>query len=138
MRDSCVHQHGSVMASVRDENVLLAYRKFLLDLSAELSSNDLEELKFASSDLIPRRKTEDVARGFELFDLLEQDGRITRENLSLLKKMLEAIRRADLAWKVQQFASDDANTPGNVGMSIESRFFVARGFVNTLKINCRY
>ena len=113
------------MASARDENFLLAYRKFLLDLSAELSSNDLEKLKFASSDLIPRRKTEDVARGFELFDLLEQDGRITRENLSLLKKMLEAIRRADLAWKVQQFASDDANTPGNVGMSIESRFFVA-------------
>ncbi|XP_068699735.1 uncharacterized protein [Montipora foliosa] len=106
------------MASARDENFLLAYRTFLLDLSAELSSNDLEKLKLASSDLIPRRKTEDVARGFELFDLLEQDGRITRENLSLLKKMLEAIRRADLAWKVQQFASDDANTPGNVGHGI--------------------
>ncbi|XP_068721444.1 uncharacterized protein [Montipora capricornis] len=121
------------MASVRDENVLLAYRKFLLDLSAELSSNDLEELKFASSDLIPRRKTEDVARGFELFDLLEQDGRITRENLSLLKKMLEAIRRADLAWKVQQFASDDANTPGNVDDDHTSMEFDVSGGSASLK-----
>ncbi|XP_068723775.1 uncharacterized protein [Montipora capricornis] len=96
------------MATARDENFLLVYRKFLLDLSAELSSNDLEELKFASSDLIPRRKTEDV-------------------------KMLEAIRRADLAWKVQQFASDDANTPGNVDDDHTSMEFDVSGGSASLK-----
>ncbi|XP_068699777.1 uncharacterized protein [Montipora foliosa] len=106
------------MASARDENFLLAYRSFLFDLSAELSVKDLEGLKYVSSDFIPRRKTEDVASGFKLFDLLEQDGRITRENLSLLKEMLEAIKRADLAWKVQQFASDDANTAANVDVDV--------------------
>ncbi|XP_068724140.1 uncharacterized protein [Montipora capricornis] len=106
------------MASARDENFLLAYRRFLFDLSTELSVKDLEGLKYVSSDFIPRRKTEDVASGFKLFDLLEQDGRITRENLSLLEEMLEAIKRADLAWKVQQFASDDANIAANVDVDV--------------------
>ncbi|XP_068721505.1 FAS-associated death domain protein-like [Montipora capricornis] len=78
------------MASARDENVLLAYR----------------------------RKTEDVASGFKLFDLLEQDGKITRENFSLLEEMLEAIKRADLAWKVKQFARDDANTAANADVDV--------------------
>ena len=107
------------MASACDEN-------FLLDLSKELSVEDLEGLKYVSSDFIPRRETEDVASEFKLLDLLEQDGRITRDNLSLLEQMLEAIKRADLAWKVQQFASVDANTAANVGMSIDSRIFPAR------------
>ena len=117
------------MASASDEN-------FLLHLSKELSVEDLEGLKYVSLDFIPRRETEDVASGFKLHDLLEQDGRITRENLSLLEEMLEAIKRADLAWKVQQFASVDANTAANVGMSIESRIFPARDLVHTLTINC--
>ncbi|XP_068721503.1 uncharacterized protein [Montipora capricornis] len=102
------------MASARDEHCVLAFRKFLLDLSAELSRDDLKKLKFASIEFIPRGKLEDVAAGFELFDLLEQCGKITRENLSLLNEVLETIGRNDLARKVQQFASDDANTPGNV------------------------
>ena len=91
------------MAFARNDNVLSPYRKFLVELSSYLSGNDLETLKFAVLDLIPRGKTEDVSSGLKLFDILEQDSRITPGNLSLLDELFETIGRMDLAWKVQCF-----------------------------------
>ena len=102
------------MAFAQEENRLSPFRKLLLDFSSELSSHDLEKLKFASIDLIPRGMIETVSSGLKLFDVLEQDGRITPQNLSLLENMLTAIGRMDLAWKIQHFpashfVNDDSN-----------------------------
>ena len=92
-----------------DENRLSPFRKLLLNFSSELSTHDLEKLKFASIDLIPRGMIESVSSGLKLFDFLEQDGRITPQNLSLLVDMLTAIGRMDLAWKVQHFSTSLVN-----------------------------
>ena len=98
------------MAFAQDELCLSPYRKLLLELSSELSTNDLEKLKFTSIDVIPRGMTEDVSSGFKLFDILEQDGRITRQNLCFLKDMLKTIGRKDLAGKVERFSTSPYGT----------------------------
>ena len=92
------------MAFARTDNLLSPYRKFLVELSSYISGNDLETLKFAVVDFIPRRKTEDASSGLKLFDILEQDLRISPGNLSLLEELFKIINRMDLAWKVQCFS----------------------------------
>ena len=97
------------MAFAQEGNRLSPFRKLLLEFSSELSSDDLEKLKFASIDLIPRGMIESVSSGLKLFDVLEQDGRITPQNLSLLMDMLTTIGRKDLAWKIQHFVTSLVN-----------------------------
>ncbi|XP_068699809.1 uncharacterized protein [Montipora foliosa] len=93
------------MALEAGENALSPYRKILLDLSSDLSKNDLEKIKFASTDIAPCGLLEKFCSGFMIFDLLEKRGKITPENLSLLEDMLETIGRADLAWKIKNFST---------------------------------
>ena len=97
------------MAFAQDENRLSPYRKFLVDLSSHLSGRDLETLKFAVLEFIPRRITENISSGLKLFDVLEQDGRITPRDLSLLVEMFKTVGRMDLALKVQCFSTSCAN-----------------------------
>ena len=75
------------MASVyvQEENPLSPYRKLLVDLSFNLSKKEVETLKLAVADFVPRRMTENIATGLHLFDVLEQDGRIGPNNLNLPK-----------------------------------------------------
>ena len=91
------------MASAKDDNRLSPYRTFLLDLSSKLLIDDLEKLKFACKDAVPYGKMEEVTTGFKFFDLLEQNGKISPQNLTFLENMMKAIRRADLALEVKQF-----------------------------------
>ena len=91
------------MASAKDDNLLTPYRTFLLDLSSKLLTDDLEKLKFACKDAVPYGKTEEVTTGFKFFDLLEQNGKISPQNLTPLKNMVKAIGRADLALEVNEF-----------------------------------
>ena len=102
------------MASVQDERRLSPYRKLLVELSLELSGSDLETLKFAAVDFVPRGKTENITSGLKLFDVLEQDARITPQDLSLLGDMFKTIGRMDLAWRVQCFETSlkDSNNAG--------------------------
>jgi len=95
---------------VQEENSLSPYRKLLVDLSFDLSKKDLETLKLAGVDIIPRRITENIATGLHFFDVLEQDGRIGPRNLDLLQDMLNTVGRLDLARKIQAFLTTSANS----------------------------
>ena len=104
------------MASVQpEESRLSPYRKLLLKLSSDLTSNDLERLKFAAVDFIPRGRTENIGSGVQLFDVLEQDLIIGPQNLGLLQDMFKTIGRVDLAWKIQPFKTEavKVETDGN-------------------------
>ena len=92
--------------SAREKNRLSPYRKFLLHLSTDLPNEALKGLKFACLDVVLRAKMEEVTAAFQLFDLLEQKGAITPQNLTLLEDMMQAIGRDDLASKVIQFMED--------------------------------
>ena len=69
----------------QEENSLSQYRKLLVDLSLNLSKKEVETLKLAGVDFIPRRMTENIPTGLHLFDVLEQDGRIGPHNFNLLQ-----------------------------------------------------
>ena len=111
------------MASAQDENRLSPYRKFLVDLSSHLLGKDLEALKFAAIELIPRRILEDISSGLKFFDVLEQDGRIAPRDLSLLVEMFKTVDRMDLALKVQCFSTSSANN------DIDGRYKINRSVV---------
>ena len=95
------------MASVypQEKNSLSPYRKLLVDLSFDLSKKEVETLKLAGVDFIPRRMTENIATGLHFFDVLEQEGRIGPRKLNLLHDMLKTVGRVDLARKIQAFLS---------------------------------
>ena len=95
--------------SARNNNSLSPYRTFLVDLSDNLSMDDLEKLKFVGLNVVPRGEMEKVTAGFKFFDFLEQKGTITPQNITFLEKIMQAIKRNDLASKVNQFMKDKCN-----------------------------
>ena len=101
------------MASDYVQDSLSPYRKLLVDLSFDLSQKDVETLKLAGVDVIPRRMTENIATGLQFFDVLEQDGRIGPRKLNLLQDMLKTVGRPDLARKIQAFLT--ASVKGEIG-----------------------
>ena len=107
------------MAFAQDNRVS-PYRTFLLDLSSKLLIEGLEKLKFASIDIVPRGKIEEVSTGFKLFDSLERNGIISPQNLNSLKERMKALGRADLALEVNHFMIDNRNEMKFDGMEEQS------------------
>ena len=87
----------SQSTSAQGNLTLSKYRKYLLSLSENLYSKDLEKLKFGCLDVVPREDMQQVTDGFKLFDLLEQKGAITPQDVTFLQGMMHAIGRDDLA-----------------------------------------
>ena len=106
------------MASDYEQDCLSPYRKLLVDLSSGLSKKEVETLKLAGVDFIPRRMTENIATGLQFFDVLEQDGRIGPNNLNLLQDMLKTFGRVDLARKIQAFVT--ASVKGEIDGKLKS------------------
>jgi len=106
------------MASVKDETCLSDYRKLLIELSLNLSSNDLEMLTFAAVDFIPRGRIENIRTGLQFFDVLEQDVTIGPRNMSLLQDMFQTIGRVDLARRIQSYLT------GSVKVDIDGKSMI--------------
>lgn len=102
-KTSALHRIAMMSSEYVQDNSLSPYRKLLVDLSFDLSKKEVETLKLAGVDFIPRRITENIASGLHLFDVLEQDGRIGPRNLDLLQDMLKTVGRLDLGQKIQSF-----------------------------------
>ena len=108
------------MASDFEQDSLSPYRKLLVDLSSDLSKKEVETLKLAGVDFIPRRMTENIATGLQFFDVLEQDGRVGPRKLNLLQDMLKTVGRPDLARKIQAFLK--TSVKGEPGGKITEKF----------------
>ena len=113
------------MASDYEQDCLSPYRKLLVDLSSGLSKKEVETLKLAGVDFIPRRMTENIATGLQFFDVLEQDERIGPQKLNLLQDMLKTVGRVDLARKIQAFlkASVKDEIDGKIAEKFDYNFF---------------
>lgn len=134
----CIDQSKMASDYAQEINSLSPYRKLLVDLSFDLSKKEVETLKLAGVDFIPRRMTENIATGLQFFDVLEQDGRIGPRKLNLPQDMLKTVGRPDLARKIQAFLT--ASVKSEIDGKLRSlntyfyqpqyRYFIKRCFRN--------
>ena len=119
------HEEAMVSVYSEEENSFSPYRKLLVDLSFDLSKTEIKTLKLAGVDFIPRRIRENIATGLQLFDVLEQDGRIGPRNLNLVRDMLKTVGRVDFARKTQAFltTSEKGETDGKIIEKFEYYFY---------------
>ena len=78
-----------------DENMY--YRRTLKQVDDGLVSDNISAMKFLCRDFIPGAKLEQVSRGINLFEVLEQKRLLGNSNTALLIKILQTIGRYDLA-----------------------------------------
>ena len=77
-----------------------AYRKQLLHISDQLSSENIAALLWLLKNVIPRAKAEKITEGYQLFDELEKRGYLGPSSLSFLHLHLLATDREDLACRL--------------------------------------
>ena len=79
------------------------FRRFLHDLSGEIDSSDLKELKFLCGDILTKAKREKITNSKELFVAIGEVTEDEWKQLDLIKELFENIRRLDLRSKVENF-----------------------------------
>lgn len=73
------------------------YRLNLHEIASKLTEENLRQLKFLCSDVIPARDNERVLTPQDLFTKLEQRRKIAPNRLDFLHECLQEIGRDDLA-----------------------------------------
>ncbi|KAJ8272333.1 hypothetical protein COCON_G00111920 [Conger conger] len=68
----------------------------LLQISEDLLPDNVGTMKFLCQTLIGKKKLEQINKGTELFECLQQMNKIGPDNTEFLKELLNAIKRADL------------------------------------------
>ncbi|AWP02140.1 putative FAS-associated death domain protein-like [Scophthalmus maximus] len=83
----------------------LQFNSVLLEISNQLSGDELDKMKFLCRDKIGKKDMEKISSGVRLFQLLTERGELGAEKPEFLSKCLEHIRRRDLADMLQSFES---------------------------------
>ncbi|KAM9860675.1 FAS-associated death domain protein [Aulostomus maculatus] len=76
----------------------------LLEISNQLSSEQLDSLKFLCQHVIGKRELERTNSGSRLFQLLTERDQLGPENCDFLSGLLGQIKRQDLSEKLKNFA----------------------------------
>lgn len=74
------------------------YYSLLTNLSQRLSKEDLNNLVFACSDVLPPSAVEQISTGIHLFQELKQRDYLGPANYDYLRKQLTLVGRHDLAF----------------------------------------
>ena len=77
-----------------------SFKSLLLAVSENLTSSDLDKLKFLYSTDIPDGPSEKITQGFQLFTFLRQSNLLSEEYREPLSKKLIDIGRKDLSNKL--------------------------------------
>ena len=79
------------------------YRKFFFSLCKELSTENLDSLKYLLRDLLTTREIEGISNATDLFVFLEQRNELGSDNCYLLEDLLTQIERQDLVKELKNF-----------------------------------
>ncbi|XP_036400601.1 CASP8 and FADD-like apoptosis regulator a [Megalops cyprinoides] len=85
--------------------VVSEYRVLMADLSEDMGKEDLQSLIFLLSDTLPRGRLEKATSFLDVVVELEKLEQVSSEKVDLIEQYLWAIRRVDLAKKVQRYQS---------------------------------
>ncbi|NWR04269.1 FADD protein, partial [Paradoxornis webbianus] len=86
-------------------------RSLLHSISSGLSVKELSDMKFLCGDRIGKGRLDKAQDGLRFFDILIERQEITRDNLELLKELLQHIKRRDLLSQVVQFEEGEPHAP---------------------------
>lgn len=81
----------------------LRFKAILLEISDQLSEDQLEKLKYLCQDEIGKRRMEKIDSGTKLFVVLKERGKLGEDNTEFLGQLLSEIRRDDLLEKLNAF-----------------------------------
>lgn len=94
---------------VQDMNSL-QFNAVLLEISNQLSTEQLENMKFLCRHVIGKKDTEKIRAGVTLFQFLTERGRLGEDNTEYLSELLKKIQRLDLSEKLNSFESQPGYT----------------------------
>lgn len=83
----------------------LKFNALLLEISNQLSEDQLDKLKYLCRDETGKRRMETTDSGTKLFVILTERGKLGANNTELLGQLLSEIRRDDLLQKLNAFVS---------------------------------
>ncbi|XP_040890075.1 protein FADD [Toxotes jaculatrix] len=78
----------------------LQFNAVLLEISNQLSAQQLEDLKFMCRDVIGKRDQEKINSGLKLFQYLTERGKLGEANTEYLSDLLQKVHRQDLADRI--------------------------------------
>ncbi|CAL8378525.1 unnamed protein product [Boreogadus saida] len=79
------------------------YGSLLSDLSENITSEDLRQLKSACKEDIPEGESDHIACSRDWFTYLEERSKLAQDNLSYIEHIFEISRRPDLLTRVIEY-----------------------------------
>ncbi|XP_069770313.1 FAS-associated death domain protein isoform X2 [Narcine bancroftii] len=93
----------------------LRFQTVLLDISQNLTEDNLSTLKCFCAEQIGKRRLETLRSGLELFQALEELSLLSPAEPAFLTELLTVIKRPDLGNKLKAFHSTDGPPIAEVG-----------------------
>uniref|UniRef100_S4R4G9 Uncharacterized protein n=1 Tax=Petromyzon marinus TaxID=7757 RepID=S4R4G9_PETMA len=85
------------------DGTVAACREFLVELNEGISNDELSSIKYCLQDDLPQNRLNNVNSLLELCHLLEEQGQLSSDNLSMLEQCFEIAERHDLKKKLNRF-----------------------------------
>ncbi|XP_069544381.1 FAS-associated death domain protein [Brachyistius frenatus] len=95
--------------SCREFNVVL------LDISNQLTADQLKDIKFLVRDVVGKRELEKVDKGLRLFELLTERNKLAADNTDYLSGLLRQVHQHRLSDRLDSFTSGPTGAPGPTG-----------------------
>ena len=111
------------------------YRVFMLKLSRQITSQDMAELKYLLSSLIPESKKESLKTALELFRYLEMLLFVGTNNLANLQELFRRMDKPELYQMITKFIQDRNTRTVESFKEFVTRMF--RRFVNWFLVQVR-
>uniref|UniRef100_A0A1A8FCR8 Fas (Tnfrsf6)-associated via death domain n=1 Tax=Nothobranchius korthausae TaxID=1143690 RepID=A0A1A8FCR8_9TELE len=86
------------------------FNSVLLEISNQLTADNLDKLKFLLRHVIGRRELEKIGTGHRLFEVLTERRKLTPEDTDFVSGLLEEIQRPDLSVRISSWGSASGST----------------------------
>ncbi|XP_070760241.1 FAS-associated death domain protein [Enoplosus armatus] len=87
----------------------LRFNSVLLEISSQLSAEQLAGMKFLCRDWVGKRELEKIGTGTQLFQVLTERGKLGADSTDCLSQLLRDIKRPDLSDTLDRFESGDTD-----------------------------